>query len=83
MPNSGDSASPLQQRSQAITQALRDWDPDAEVQADPANGRLSILTTLPSERVMSILAELGEHAEPLSEDTGHGAGGTCCGGCSH
>ena len=42
---------PLQQRTRAMTHALREWDPDAEVQFESASGRLAILTTLSPERV--------------------------------
>jgi hypothetical protein len=40
------------------------------------------MTTLPTERVIAILKEAGEHAEAGdSEPRGHKAG-QCCGGCS-
>lgn len=42
-----------------------------------------VMTTLPTERVIAILKEAGEHAEAgESEPRGHQAG-QCCGGCSH
>lgn len=72
-----------EQRQQAMTDALRAWDPEAEVTMESGTGRLMVMTTLPTERVIAILKEMGEHAEASeSEPTGHKAG-QCCGGCSH
>jgi len=71
---------PLQQRTRAMTHALREWDPDAEVQFESANGRLSILTTLAPARVREILATVGEHVEDAPEEPQRG-GGCGCGGC--
>ena len=70
-----------QRRQQAMTDALREWDPEAEILWDEDSGRLSVYTTLPSERVSMILAALGE---PVSS-CGDGEGGDqeCCGCCSH
>ena len=53
-------------------------------QAAAARGEpLVVMTTLPTERVIAILKEAGEHAEAgESEPRGHKAG-QCCGGCSH
>jgi hypothetical protein len=75
--------SPTEQRQQAMTEALRAWDPEAEVSLETGTGRLMVMTTLPTERVIAILKEAGEHAEAgESEPRGHQAG-QCCGGCSH
>ncbi len=72
-----------QQRQQAMTEALRAWDPEAEVTMESGTGRLMVMTTLPTERVIAILKDVGEHAESSdSEPTAHKAG-QCCGGCSH
>ena len=72
-----------EQRQQAMTDALRAWDPEAEVTLEAGTGRLMVMTTLPTERVIAILKEAGEHAEAgESEPRGHQAG-QCCGGCSH
>ena len=72
-----------EQRQQAMTDALRAWDPEAEVTLEAGTGRLMVMTTLPTERVIALLKEAGEHAEAgESEPRGHTAG-QCCGGCSH
>ena len=72
-----------EQRQQAMTDALRAWDPEAEVTLEAGTGRLVVMTTLPTERVIAILKDVGEHAEAgESEPRGHTAG-QCCGGCSH
>ncbi|MBD9437247.1 hypothetical protein IB223_14180 [Pseudoxanthomonas sp. PXM03] len=72
-----------EQRQQAMTEALRAWDPEAEVTMESGTGRLVVMTTLPTERVIAILKDVGEHAEASeSEPRGHKAG-QCCGGCSH
>ena len=74
---------PSAQRQQAMTEALRAWAPEAEVSLEAGTGRLMVMTTLPTERVIAILKEVGEHAEAGdSEPRGHKAG-QCCGGCSH
>ena len=71
------------QRQQAMTDALRAWDSEAEVSLEAGTGRLMVMTTLPTERVIAILKDVGEHAEAGdSEPRGHKAG-QCCGGCSH
>lgn len=70
-----------QQRQQAMTRALQQWDPEAEVTLDHDTGRVTILTILPDERVVDILEEAGEHAELDASPKDHG-GTTCCGGCS-
>nr|WP_298120511.1 hypothetical protein [uncultured Pseudoxanthomonas sp.] len=71
-----------EQRQQAMTEALRAWDPEAEVTMESGTGRLVVMTTLPTERVIAILKEAGEHAEVgENESRGHKAG-QCCGGCS-
>jgi len=72
---------PRQRRQLAMTKALREWDPEAEILWDAESGRLSVFTTLPSERVSAILAGLGE---PVSS-CGDGERSTqeCCGCCSH
>ncbi|KRA45241.1 hypothetical protein [Pseudoxanthomonas sp. Root630] len=78
-----DHAPPTEQRQQAMTEALRAWDPEAEVTLEPGTGRLMVMTTLPTDRVIAILKDVGEHAEAgESESRGHKAG-QCCGGCSH
>ena len=70
------------QRQQAMTEALRAWDPEAEVTMESGSGRLVVMTTLPTERVIAILKEAGEHAEAGDDESrGHKAG-QCCGGCS-
>lgn len=70
------------QRQQAMTEALRAWDPEAEVTMESGTGRLVVMTTLPTERVIAILKEAGEHAEAGDDESrGHRAG-QCCGGCS-
>ena len=75
--------SPTEQRQQAMTEALRAWDPEAEVTLESGTGRLMVMTTLPTERVVAILKDVGEHAEAGdAEPRGHKAG-QCCGGCSH
>ncbi|CAN7185521.1 hypothetical protein LJR168_000431 [Pseudoxanthomonas sp. LjRoot168] len=72
-----------EQRQHAMTEALRAWDPEAEVTLESGTGRLMVMTTLPTERVVAILKEAGEHAEAGdAEPRGHKAG-QCCGGCSH
>ncbi|WP_313927653.1 hypothetical protein [Pseudoxanthomonas sp.] len=72
-----------EQRQHAMTEALRAWDPDADVTLESATGRLKVTTTLPTERVIAILKDLGEQAEASDpEPRGHKAG-QCCGGCSH
>jgi len=72
-----------EQRRQAMTDALRAWDPEAEVTMEAGTGRLVVMTTLPTERVIAILKDVGEHAEASEgEPRGHKAG-QCCGGCSH
>lgn len=71
------------QRQQAMTEALRAWDPEAEVTLESGSGRLMVMTTLPTERVIALLKDLGEQAEASdSAPLGHKAG-QCCGGCSH
>ncbi len=81
---SPDTAAPAatpEQRCEIMTQALREWDPDAEVKLEADTGRLSILTTLPTERVVSVLHAVGESVE--LERNG-AARENCCGcGCSH
>ncbi|WP_334178945.1 hypothetical protein [Pseudoxanthomonas sp.] len=80
---SDDSHAPTEQRRQAMTEALRAWDPEADVTLESGTGRLRVMTTLPTERVIAILKDVGEHAEAgESEPRGHKAG-QCCGGCSH
>lgn len=70
------------QRQQAMTEALRAWDPEAEVTMESGTGRLVVMTTLPTERLIAILKEAGEHAEAGDDESrGHKAG-QCCGGCS-
>ena len=60
------------QRQQAMTEALRAWDPEAEVTMESGTGRLVVMTTLPTERVIAILKEAGEHAEAgENESRGH------------
>ncbi len=72
-----------EQRQQAMTDALRAWDPGAEVTLESGTGRLVVMTTLPTEHVIAILKEVGEHAEAgAAEPRGHKSG-QCCGGCSH
>ena len=51
---------PSAQRQQAMTEALRAWDPEAEVSLETGTGRLMVMTTLPTERVIAILKEAGE-----------------------
>lgn len=80
MPTDGTYSEPLQQRGRAMTQALREWDPDAEVQMEVDTGRLSILTTLPTDRVVAILKSIGEDIQPSGEQSE--CGSQCCGGCS-
>lgn len=71
-----------EERCLSMTRALRDWDPDAEVQLDSQSGRLSIMTTLPTERVVSVLHAIGEAVEPESSDAEPRE--ACCGcGCKH
>lgn len=70
------------QRQHAMTEALRAWDPEADVTLESGTGRLVVMTTLPTERVIAILKDVGERAEAGdSEPRGHKAG-QCCGGCS-
>jgi hypothetical protein len=71
------------QRQQAMTEALRAWDPEAEVTMESGTGRLVVMTTLPTERVIAILKEAGEHAEASENESRSHKAGQCCGGCSH
>jgi hypothetical protein len=71
------------QRQQAMTEALRAWDPEAEVTLESGTGRMMVMTTLSTERVIALLKDIGEQAEAGdSAPLGHKAG-QCCGGCSH
>lgn len=72
---------PSQRRQLAMTEALREWDPEAEIRWDAESGRLSVYTTLPSERVSAILAALGEPVSSCGDGERSGEG--CCGCCSH
>lgn len=70
-------------RQQAMTDALREWDPDAEIQWDAESGKLAVFTSLPGERVATILATLGEPVSACGEDDKPSSGEGCCGCCSH
>ncbi|HVK50880.1 MAG TPA: hypothetical protein VM469_03970 [Pseudoxanthomonas sp.] len=72
---------PSQRRQRAMTEALREWDPEAEIRWDAESGRLSVYTTLPGERVSAILAALGEPVSSCGDDKPSGE--ACCGCCSH
>lgn len=72
---------PSQRRQLAMTEALREWDPEAEIRWDAESGRLSVYTTLPSERVSAILAALGEPVSSCGDEDR--SGDSCCGCCSH
>lgn len=74
-------ADPRQRRQLAMTEALREWDPEAEIQWDADSGRLSIYTTLSNERVSAILAALGEPVSSCVD--GDAREESCCGCCSH
>jgi len=74
---------PSEQRQKTMTEALRAWDPEAEVTLESGTGRLMVMTTLPTEQVIAILKNIGEQAEASDRaPLGHKAG-QCCGGCSH
>lgn len=81
MTQTDETTDPRQQRQQAMTQALREWDPEAEIRWDEASGRLNVYTSLSSERVASILATLGEPVSACGDDEPAKEG--CCGCCSH
>jgi hypothetical protein len=72
---------PRQRRQLAMTEALREWDPEAEILWDAESDRLSVFTTLPSERVSAILAALGEPVSGCGD--GERNKEECCGCCSH
>ncbi len=76
-----DPHSSFPQRRQAMTEALRAWDPEAEVMVEPATGRLMVMTTLSTDKVVAILREAGEQVEPGEPQ--ERKPGQCCGGCSH
>lgn len=70
-------------RLQAMTDALRAWDPEAEVTTEPGTGRLMVLTTLPGDKVMALLRDADEHAAPVGLRATGGCGGrVCCGVCA-
>ncbi|MBD9481317.1 hypothetical protein [Pseudoxanthomonas sp. PXM02] len=71
------------QRQQAMTEALRAWDPEAEVTLESGTDRLVVMTTLPTERVIAILKDIGEQAEAGNSAPSTHKAGQCCGGCSH
>jgi hypothetical protein len=71
-----------QQRQQAMTEALRAWDPEAEVTLESRTGRLMLMTTLPTERVIALLKSMGEQAKATSAEPPSHKAGQCCGGCS-
>jgi xanthine dehydrogenase iron-sulfur cluster and FAD-binding subunit A len=50
---------PPEERQHAMADALRAWDPEAEVAVEAGTGRLMVLTTLPADRVAAILEEAG------------------------
>ena len=66
-----------EERRQAVTEALRGWDPEADVAVEAGTGRLKVLTTLPADRVAALLREAGE----LGGCAGEGVN-QCCGRCS-
>jgi hypothetical protein len=65
-------------RQQAITEALRAWDPEADVTVEAGTGRLVVLTTLSADRVATLLKEADAQA-----GCGGGGAGRCCGRCAH
>lgn len=71
-----------EQRQQAMTEALRAWDPDAEVTIEAGTGRLLVATTLSSDRVNAILKDVGEHAAPATTGPQELKPSECCGSCS-
>lgn len=76
----------IQQRRLGMTRALQALDPEAEVHVDRETGRLTVLTSLPAEKVVAILEGIGERIEIErgSEDgCGDSSGSNCCGCCSH
>ncbi|MBD9478986.1 hypothetical protein [Pseudoxanthomonas sp. PXM02] len=68
---------PSDHRRHAMTEALRAWDPEAEVTVEADTGRLVVLTTLPADRVATVLKEAEEQG-----GCGGRAAGSCCGRCS-
>lgn len=68
-------------RAGRMTAALRAWDPLAQVNFDPATGKVDVVTSLGVHRTLELLREAGETVElnAVTEDVG---GGGCCGcGC--
>ena len=53
-----------EQRQRAMTEALRAWDPEAEVTLESGTGRLMVMTTLPTERVIALLQQQMARAPP-------------------
>lgn len=72
-------------RLAAINAALRELDPEAQVELDPEGGRMKVLTVLPPEDVVRVMQGLGETVE-LSGDEAEvaapGRQGSCGCGCS-
>jgi len=73
----------IEQRQRAMNEALRAWDPDAEVTIEADTGRLIVVTSLPNARVIAILKDIGEHAKVTSEEPHERQPSQCCGECSH
>lgn len=69
-------------RVSAISAALRQHDPAAQVAFDPTDGRVQVLTVLPQEEVERILRALGEAAVADDSVQDREGGDGCCGcGC--
>ncbi|HEY1138878.1 MAG TPA: hypothetical protein VGE88_01555 [Lysobacter sp.] len=79
---------PLTQRERQLTDALREFDPDAEVRIEDDGGKLSVSTVLDEMEVIAILggigidAALSSGADGLDHDDQPRGDGCGCGcGC--
>lgn len=69
-------------RIEAMRAALRHADPAADLSVDPGNGQLRIMTSLPSEQVLSVLGRFGSAVEVVEDgQRAHRDGDGCCGCC--
>lgn len=65
----------------ALAAALRPLDPDVRIALDAARGRLEVIGTVTTARVLDVLDGIGCVAKPLEQDVHISGGSTCCGHC--
>ena len=65
----------------ALAAALRPLDPDVRIALDAARGRLEVIGTVTTARVLDVLDGIGCIAKPLEREVHIGGGSTCCGHC--